>query len=163
MPLAAATAMPVKGGGVSVAFGGGGAVVATSVPLWVEPRIVPAAAAAVAGVAGAEPEPEPEPETGQTWIYRSLGAGVVRSGVSKTSDEVGKLAEGEEICVVEIAAQPDGVVRQVHKIIGHFSIEESSFSGEILHYLCISNRNLPAYARARVRARARSSPSHHDA
>ena len=49
------------------------------------------------------------------------------------------------------------------KMNGHFAIQNHRFSGAILHYLCISNRNLPAYARARVRARARSSPSHHDA
>ena len=89
--MATATAMPVMGGGVAVAFGGGGAVVATSVPLWVEARIVAAAAsgAAAAATTGAAAGVEPEPEPAQTWMYRSLGAGVVRSGVSKGSDEVG--------------------------------------------------------------------------
>jgi hypothetical protein len=94
-------------------------VVATTIPLWVEARIVPAptdditGAAAAAGTAGAgssplqaEPEPEPEPEQQQqqqqqqqSWKYKALGAGVIRSGVSKDSEEVGRLEKGEVITV----------------------------------------------------------------
>jgi hypothetical protein len=88
-------------------------VVATTIPLWVEARIVPAptdditGAAAAAGTAGAGSSPlqsEPEPEQQQrqqqqSWKYKALGAGVIRSGVSKDSEEVGRLEKGEVITV----------------------------------------------------------------
>ena len=96
-------------------------MVATTIPLWVEARIVPApaddttGAAAAAGTAGAgssplqsEPEPEPEQQQQQqqqqSWKYKALGAGVIRSGVSKDSEEVGRLEKGEVITVRNTAA-----------------------------------------------------------
>lgn len=100
--------------------GGGKARAPASMPLWVEARIVPtestrsAAAAQPAATAGhssdtcaSQPEPGPAP----VWKYKALGAGVIRSGVSKTSEEVGRLTKGEVIEVSEIVAQADGIVR----------------------------------------------------
>ncbi len=114
-----ATATP---SGVAVAFGeGGGQVRGTaSIPIWVDARIVPAeskrkAAAlqppATAGHHSDTGAPQPEPEPAQVWKYKALGNGVIRSGVSKTSEEAGRLTKGEVIVAFEIVAQADGIVR----------------------------------------------------
>eukprot|EP01043_Picozoa_sp_COSAG02_P057401 COSAG02_NODE_6963_length_3260_cov_3.294843_1_plen_126_part_00 len=89
-------------------------------PIWVDARIVPAesnrsaAAAQPAATAGHHSDTgasQPEPEPARVWKYKALGAGVIRSGVSKTSEEAGRLTKGEVIEVFEIVAQADGIVR----------------------------------------------------
>ena len=107
--------------GVAVAFSeGGGKAQPASMPLWVEARIVPpettrsavaAQPAATAGHSSDNGAPQPEPGPAQVWKYKVLGAGVIRRGVSKTSEEVGRLTKGEVIEVSEIVAQADGIVR----------------------------------------------------
>ena len=119
---AVATATP---SGVAVAFGvGGGKALpaGSTMPLWVEARIVPAESTRSAATAPAQlvatvcasadaDAPEPEPGPTKVWKYKALGAGKIRSGVSKTSEEVGRLTKGEVIEVSEIVAQADGIVR----------------------------------------------------
>lgn len=103
---------------VAVSFEGSTTPTSAAMPLWVEARVVKAkrAGSAPVGKATAICTPtggdlQPEPEPAQVWNYKTLNSCVVRSGVSKDSEEVGRLDKGQIIEVVEIAAQADGVVR----------------------------------------------------